>query len=256
MKILSLLPLAICSAVAAEAVLVDEQFSDGRRSGQNPPQSLEWFSSVPGSGLEEGDGKMTLRNAQASAKHAVAYFLPAGKLTTLKVGDSLELSFKFTPLDRAGDAGNSLRFGFFNSATDSEGRFNRDGQNPPESTAQGYVAALSARSDSATAISLFRRHGTGRLLTNSDAYQVLKNQVQSFGLTAGQTYKVTLTLKRESQQEMSLTATVSEGDLDGTFELAGTDAQEIVSEFDGIGFSIFNAVPEAEFSDIRVTYHD
>lgn len=247
----SVLLLGLFSLQAISEVLVEEQFADGNRSRQHPPESLEWFSSVK-SGLEEEGGKMAIRGATDSARHAVAYFTKANAPLELQAGQALVLSFDFSPLEKGDFSNNALRFGLFDS-TAAE-RFQNDGDNPEPYDAPGYVCAVGLRGDAHSQIVLFKRSGDGgRLLTNSYVYLPLRSQDASLTLSPGQTYSCTLRVARIGAGQVKLSGKISGGDLAAPLDLTETDATDVITRFDTVGLSIFHAIPDAEFSKIKLS---
>lgn len=240
------------ASLYAETVLVSEKFADGSRSGNHPPESLEWHCSVAGRFLQDGQGVMKINGAADSARHAVAHFVMPERAVTLEPEESLVLSFDFKPTAGGVPSGNSLRFGLFNSANEAENLLQGDGQNPTGASAAGYVGALTMKSETATVISIMERNGQGALLTNSHAYKTLENTPASFGLQMGETYGVKLTVKRTSGDTVELGIEISGGGLSTPFTMAYEDAAEPVFTFDTIGFSIFKSVVDAEFSNIQL----
>lgn len=255
---LSRLPLFVSLAcmpltlLQAESVLVSETFSDGSRSGHNPPNSLEWYSSVSGRFLQDGKGFMSILGASETARHAVAQFVNPEKPVTLERGQSLVLTFVVKPLAVGIPAGNSLRFGLFNSANDSINIFTSDGQNPMDATASGYVGAVMTKSETAVSLSILKREGIGGFLTNSHAYQSLKTAPASFIFEEGRSYAVKFRVERKNQTTAEITIEISDQDQGDAFSLSYEDASAPIFTFDTVGFSIFKSIVDAEFSEIRL----
>ena len=247
-----ILACSLAVTLHAETVLVAEKFADGSRLGNHPPDSVEWRCSVAGRFLQDGQGFMTLTGAADSARHAVAHFVAPEQAVTLESGQSLTLSFDFKPIAGGPASGNSLRFGLFNSANEAANIFQSDGKNPSGSSAQGYVGALTVKSETATVISVMKRDGQGGFLTNSHAYKTLENSPASFGLEMGATYGVKLTVKRSASESVEITIEISGGGLSAPFTITYEDAAAPVFTFDTIGFSIFKSVVDAEFSNVQL----
>lgn len=236
----------------AETVLVSETFSDNDRGNQNPPESLAWFSTQRGNGLVLENGALGIIGAQDSARHAVAHFAPRDQPVKLKPGQTLTLSFDFTPRSPIGISTNALRFGLFGSAGDDLSVYDADGVNPDGSEAKGYVGALNIPSVSASTLVIYKRYMPGRLLTNSYAYHLLQKSGISGPLLQDETYHVELKLKRVNDGTMQIDATISGGEI-GEAQLSTNDTQDIFTEFDIVGFSVFKAVTDADFRNIRIT---
>lgn len=243
------------AALQAETVLVSETFSDGSRSGNNPPNSLEWYCSVSGRFLQDGKGFMSILGATDTARHAVAQFVSPEKPITLEKGQSLTLSFVVKPLTIGIPAGNSIRFGLFNTANDAINIFTADGQNPMDASAQGYVGAVMTKSETSVSLSIMKREGLGGFLTNSHAYQSVKTGPASFFFEAGKSYEVKLRVERKNETTAEIRIEIAGQGQGDTFELSYQDTSAPFFTFDTIGFSIFKSVVDAEFSDIWLTRH-
>jgi len=232
-------------------VLVDESFSDGNRSGQSLPKSLDWQSSVAAGGLTDGAGFMRLEGAEETSRHAVAHFAPADAPVELAVGQSLELTFDFKPIVMGAPGGNSLRFGLFHSANDGLNIFDADGKNPDGTTSDGFVGSLMMKSDTATGLAVLERHGLGRLMTNSAAYKTAETGTASVGLRVDQKYSVELVITRNAQG-IAVNVSVAESPGGEKFSVSYEDPGASVHAFDTVGFSVFRSVSSAEFSNIRI----
>ena len=237
-------------SVNAETVLVEETFSDGNRSGFMPPKSLEWFCSVNGRFLACETGKMVVTGAMETARHAVARFAEADKPVTLEKGESLILTFEVKPVAGGIPSGNSLRFGFFNSANDASNIFSADGQNHTGSNALGYVGAVLIKSDAASSLAILKREGEGALLTNSHAYKNLQSAPASIGLRFGESYDVELRIKRTTSDSAQIDVSVQGAA--GKFDASYEDSVAPIFTFDTVGFSIFKSITDAEFSNIKI----
>jgi hypothetical protein len=232
-----------------ETVLVDERFADGDRGGYKPPESLEWAAS---SKLNLDDGRLTIRRAGSTARHAVARFTEAGKPVVLESGQSLELAFDFTPLEEGKASGNSLRFGLFELGTGAGPDFLSDGWNPEDCAAPGYVGVLSYYGGESSEIALLqRRDAPGRLLTNSKAYVPLGKKKAAAAFAVGQTYSCLLRVTRNGRK-ITLFTRISGGDLAAPLEISSATPSKTVTRFDTVGFSIFRPFASGGISNIRL----
>ncbi len=236
----------------AETVLVADEFADGSRRGNSPPESLDWVSSVDGRYLEGDRGKMRILGARESGRHAVAHFVAPEDAVTLETGETLEFTFDVTPLEEGPPQGNSLRFGLFDSANEAVNYFGSDGTNPKAASAEGYVGVLSLKSETEVALGILRRSGDGGLLTNSHAYNTESMSNAPEGVGVGETYRVTLRVKRTGDREAQVEVAVSGGTFAREIRDKWTDEESPLFTFDLIGFSIFQAFSAAEISNVRL----
>lgn len=236
-----------------KTVVVADEFADGSRRGNSPPESLDWLSSMDGSYLESERGKMRLLGAAESGRHAVAHFVAPEEAITLEPGDSLELTFEVTPVEEGVPMGNSLRFGLFGSANKAINYFGSDDTNPDAVSADGYVGVLNVKSRTEVALGILRREGEeGRLLTNSHAYETESMSQATESVQVGETYNVTLRVTRMGEREMQIEVAMAGGNFAQEIRDRWTDEESPFFTFDLIGFSIFQAISSAEIANVRL----
>ena len=254
MKTLLLAGLSILPLVAhADTVLLNETFPDARRNRQNPPDSVAWYSSSKTGGMAVQKGCIKIIDVTNSAKHAIAYFTPENEPIKLAKGQKLTLSFEMTPRSEIGVGTNSMRFGFFHADADGSRAFTADGVNPEDSRAKGYVGCLNIKSPGVSNLSIFKRKDSGRLLTNSYAYTALRHGTSSGPIHRDQTYKVNMTLSRATESLIQIEVQLTGSDNGADSRASYTDTSEIFDTFDLIGFSIFNSISAADFSNVKIT---
>lgn len=252
--------LGVCAIVPASAtIIIDETFADGNRTTQNPPDSLAWYSSQDPANITTAVGSMALSGGGGTgAQSAMAYF-PS---VSLNVGQTLTLSMNFMPTGTLGTAAtlNAIRFGIFNSNGGTV--ISADGQNPSmaANTYVGYVGRmnLSQAGGTTTTNVLERGANAGTLLTTSGAYTTNLGTAGSIvdSLTLDTAYALTLTLNRTAASSMTITFSLSGGDLIGSAIASYTDTTGIVTSFDSLGFSYFGnsgtGFSSASFSNIQM----
>lgn len=217
---------------ANQTLVVNESFNDGNRSNYDPPASLEWWSSSSASGLTVANGAMT--QAATGSRHMIAHF-PA---RTLALGETLELSFEFTPGSEPGNIAGGLRFALLHR--DQRLAFTGDSQNPTNTFYPGYGVFTNLNPTSGSPTALRRRDTvtTANVLTSMTAYTTdlaSGGTLQAFA--ANVKYRASLLLKRTSATEVQLTLAYSGGTV-AVEQITGTDAANPLTTFDTVAIGI------------------
>ncbi|HXA14488.1 MAG TPA: PEGA domain-containing protein, partial [Opitutaceae bacterium] len=229
---------------SSTTTIVNENWSSGVRSKQNPPDSLAWFCSSTPSNVSVSNNSVTV--STAAAHHLVAYF-PRQKLNA---GDTLTLTFKCSlggPLQAIGtSSGISLKAGLFDS--NNSFIYTADSQqsgNPV--TYVGYITGtgFNLQDDSSPSALTIRRRSnlSGNLITsNAGLFSILPGkppEKQSF--QPDTTYTGTISVQMVSSTEVRISASYS-GDGLNNYSTTATDraasSGSIVSSFDAVAFAI------------------
>lgn len=242
----TLLIAALCASTGllahANTILVNENFSDGDRSTQNPPSSLQWYSTFTSNLLTVEDGWLVNSSPQR-VRGAAAYFTDLGSAATINVGETINLSLNMR-VDTLvlGSAANMFSIGLFDSLGIASNRSTADNQNA-NVTSTGYAGGVSLNSALRETVNLAKRVGTGTgtlpLITNRNAYAgtaaVATSAAYNEHVTQNIVYDVLLSVARTSDTEALVTFTLSGGDLTEAQTITYTDSSGYFS-FDTIGF--------------------
>ena len=201
------------------ATIVNETFTDGTRTTQDPPNSLAWYSARPASSLTATTGAMTMALVD-SANQALAYFTPSGSPLTLSVGEKLTLTVDFYTSALTGSTYTTgLRFGLLNSGGDRIASDNQGTSNSAYTNYTGYASTLgNISSNTQVSTSVWKRTGANTALigTQGTIWTVPGNYTASTSLAATPTtYTLTMTLDYQALDNMTVTSLFTGGSLSG-----------------------------------------
>lgn len=227
------------SAAASAATLVNDTWSDGNRTdpvtaASTGPHSefgidadadgdLEsvWYTSASAA-MAVSAGHLTMTQQTGSSSYTT-YFTPDATPVTLAQGETLRVTWQFTPSGVGTDAGRGLRLALVN--TPGADRLTTNAT-PASSTFTGYRISLNV-SQTLVANSLELRERTvmtsDNLLVNDDRWNDVLTSVGAAGTTGmadGAQYTFTWTVKRTLADELEIGAAIAGGSLAGTGSLA------------------------------------
>lgn len=231
-------------------VYVSETFADGERATQNPPNSLQWYSTFASS-MSVAEGAMTISPTSSVVRAATAYFTAPMGAVELGLGDMLTFSLTFTPaVTSTVTSPNGLRFGIF----DSGGvRIDSD-SNPTDITYLGYAAFVNPLTSNAR---LKERIGTGALITSlgvgiyGDDLAAGVGDGSTLYFEAGVSYTASLMVTRDLSDQWTLGFTMVGGDL-GTHSFS-TAIDGNVTRFDTISFGLNQDLGVTDFTSVDVS---
>ena len=268
-----------CGASAFSAVkipvtvILDDTFSTGVRTNQNPPTSSAWWTSASGS-LTSVVNNMTL-SVSGNAIETLTYFTPdsTSPPVQLNVGDTLTATFTltFSGVPPNGSSSQGFRFGVFDFA---------DGNNVPKRVSgdggfgsssqgtgvQGYAlfGKVYGSFSDATPIDIRKRISLsdGSLLgTSGDFTSLAKDNLStstnSFGGFANLTpYTLQFVFQRTGASSMVITITWSNTVTGATLSDSATDNSAVNFSFDGVGYRPSNnstAPAGNDFQEVNIT---
>jgi hypothetical protein len=190
-----------------------------------------WYSS-PGAALVASAGHLNMDNTNGGANTGsssyTTFFTPEATPVTLAQGETLKVTWVFTPTGVGTNTGRGLRMALVNTAGDN--RRTTDGS-PSNSTYTGYRISLNvAQTLISNTLELRERvqFASDNLLVNDDRWSGGIASVGADGATGmvdGTEYTVMWSIKRTLADEMEIAASVTGGNYAGTgsLELAFTD---------------------------------
>ena len=262
-----LLPaLALALAARADTILIDEQFTDLNRTGDNLPGSASWVS-----GAHQTTGAFTSLDASSGAlvwdhtnaginsfSGIWAYFAPAATPLTLAVGEGLELTGEVSFSGGSFSTGaNAFRWALFDS---NAGRVTTDfaGNNATGLSSgttfgayRGYAGQSTISATEFTGNGLLARERTGSgsgWFTSSEYADVPGTPVEEPEFLASTVYTFSLTLRRVAGG-MEVQAGIN-----GALTPIGLDATP-VTEFDTLAFFTVDALTQnLTLDNLRLTH--
>ncbi|HTS17614.1 MAG TPA: glycosyl hydrolase family 28 protein [Verrucomicrobiae bacterium] len=250
-------------------LILDDTWSSGMRTNQNPPTSSAWWTSVPGS-LNSATNSMTLTVGGNSAQ-AITYFTSTNGSppVQLNVGDTLTATFTlvFGGVWPSGSSSQGFRFGLFDFADGSNMpvRVSSDGTSVGSqgSYVQGYslFGKVYGTFSDATPIDIRKRttlSDSALLGTSADWTSLAKNSLvtSSFAGFANLTpYTLQFVLQRTSLNSMLITITWSNTLTGATLSESVTDSTASDFSFDGVAYRPSNnttAPATNEFVEVNI----
>lgn len=206
-----------CVHAAEAKVLVDQTWADGRSQSSSADHMAVWIGRPQD--VSVYGGVMSVKMGDVSQK-IWAYFTPSEPVT-LAAGQTLTAAVSFIPRGALYEnTSRSFRMGLFNDPTDPrvEKDTNTDsgGENAPWTDATGYAVQLLLTNDAYTGTAVFdlgKRTDLAHpsLLGTSDDYSKLPGGAR-VSEELGQQYTLKLAVKKISDNEVILTASLYEGD--------------------------------------------
>jgi len=246
--LIALAGLIPCLGVAQ--VYVSETFADGERATQNPPNSLQWFSTLTSSMTVEV-GALNLVPTSSTVRAGVAYFTAPGSGVELGLGEVLTFSLTFTPTATSTvTSPNALRFGIF----DSNGVRLTGDSNPADISYLGYAAFVNSLN---SATRLKERIGTGALITSLAAgvygsdLAIGSGDGDVLNFVGGSSYTASIIVTRDLEDKWMLGFNLTGPGIGTHFfetEVAGN-----ITRFDTIGMGINSDISPTAFTDISVS---
>ena len=234
---IALLVVFSSSLLCAQTTAVDESFSDGNRSGQNPPSSLNWFVNT-GSILTTTTTPGTLQLNNASSRLVVGYFAAA----PLAVANGQTITFEITFHT---DVSPTLVANGFNLALFNSGGVRLAGDfsgtsNPVFANYDGYGVKTSGLGSTAGANLVLRQRNAGTsaalMTTSSDWVSLSAGAGLTTPASPNVNYIATLAVTNNSTS-VSLSYTLKTADGTVTLQsLSGTDTSSLLNAFDTVAF--------------------
>lgn len=156
-------------------------------NAQSLPGSVKWFWSFQGAAsIENGTLELVPRNNQLEA---LAYVSPPSTALVLSEGKRIRFSFAFC-VTKPIPAGDGFRIGLFDSNGAPRVRAGNFYKEPFAQPYRGYALWTNLGSGGPEATTIRRREAgqSGRLLSDSEAYSVLKKD-GGLGLALGEAYE-------------------------------------------------------------------
>jgi hypothetical protein len=193
-----------------------------------------WYTS-PGAAMAVSAGHLTMTQQTGSSSYTT-FFTPDATPVTLAQGETLKVTWEFTPTGVGTDAGRGLRMALVNSA--GADRRTTDGS-PNNSTYTGYRLSANV-SGALVANSLELREraqfASDNLLTNDDRWTgsiASVGAAATEGMLSGTRYTLVWSVKRNLADEIEINASIAGGNIagTGTLALAFTDTTANGSSF-------------------------
>lgn len=260
----SLIPflfVTMATIACAQTVLVNEQFTDGERSTQAAPDSLQWTygahhatAANAFTSLDASNGALVwdhTNNGNSSFSGIWAHFAPGNAPIVLAVGETLQLSFevRFSGGTFGGSA-NAFRWALFDSnnsrtTTDFAG-FNATGLSSGSTFGpwKGYLAQTAVMTTDTVGpptntFVVRERTGTQNALFQSDQYvDISGSAVNELLFAADVTYSGLLSLTRTASG-MAVQASIG-----GLSTNLATDSGSPFVEFDTVAFFSADALAQ------------
>lgn len=237
------------------AVIVNDTFADGNRTTQNPPSSLAWFSGRASDTLIADTGSMTL-TPTVNSNFALAYFTPGGSPISLSVGETLTLSVSFEGTLTGNTSATGVRFGIFNSGGSRISADNQGTDNAVYANYTGYAGVFGRNNSLNTEVSSNTWERTNlpsnALIGTASVWTVPTPLVTDNSLASATTYTLMMTVDYISLTNMTVTSTLSGGDLSGV-TTTYVDASP-VANFDTLAlWAGANPFTEIAFSSVNLT---
>lgn len=229
---------------------VADTFADGERATQNPPDSLQWFSTFAGS-MSVSPGALRIAPTNSTVRAATAYFTAANARVTLGLGERITFSLTFTPTTTAATSSpNGLRLGLF----DSGGVRLTGDANPTDNSYRGYAAFVNPLN---TASRIQERIGTGALITSLGTGIYDSNLVtgassgETLNFEAGESYVASLWVTRSMANQWLVGFSLTGGNL-GLLTFEAEDTSGVVTSFDTISFGLNSDMGVTDFTQVAV----
>lgn len=221
-------------ASLAQNARLDDAFSDGERATQSLPASAAWYTSAASANLTVSSQALVFPGDGAAAQHIVTYFTPSGSPQMLGVGDTLTLSFNFTPSTPIA-ANSGWRFGLFNSGGSRVTADNLTTGHANYSAWTGYAAMVNPVST--LGAQFYERNLTGStLIASTTAYSALGSVSASQSFSSGVTYTCIMTVTRTASG-VDLVASFSGGSL-SNYTVSVSDTSSAFTSFDAFAMAI------------------
>lgn len=262
-------PFVTTSLLAAQVTIVKEQFADGNRSEDAPPESLNWFYTSPGSavvGLRVSGNQLILiedrRNAEGLSS-VVAHFARQ----EIQAGSSIILSFAFTVEGTLASSYFGLRFGLFDSNGSSKNRYVEDAQVILDNDSSGYAATINPATGQMRVLERRLGQEPGDLINmpyesfkkeGGGPYVQLGAAAEGVGgLKVGERYRATMKIVRTGMRSVSVEASVT-GEAAGsvaTINQKDRSTSTVVSAFDTVAIGINGkTINQLTLSDIEIIH--
>lgn len=217
--------------------VVDDTFSDGNRTGQTPPSSVNWFVNTGATiSTTTSVGSMTLSNA--ASRLLVGYATASGAPVTLTTGQSLTLELTFRSDVVPASVTNGFNLALFNSAgTRISGDFSGT-SNAAFANYDGYGVKTSGLGSTAGSNITLRQRNAGTstapMSTSGDWNTLATASGTTTAAAANVDYVATFTVLNNGST-VSLSYTLKTADGVTTLQsLSGTDSSTLVTSFDTI----------------------
>jgi len=219
----------LTTPASAQVVLINDSFTDGNITANNPPGSVPWnsqtgFASVadpsPGTvvsysntSIPGGDGHYMRINAGASGQGGYA-LIPGGPLTLGSVGDYITLSFRiYSPDISASNLSAGFRYGIYqwsSGALDDNGYF---AQSPSRAAGGGAGSNLAIGYDNDAGVTMDGgTQSPSATTTGTNAF------------AANQWWTFSMTLTRDPSDVLRFQATTTNGTVTNTTTLGSHSA--------------------------------
>jgi hypothetical protein len=244
--------LIVCAAVCGSAVTVSAQtfvsdtFADGSRAEQNLPTESAWFTSNP-AGMAVTPGHLVQTTASGSTSWQT-YFAPEVSPATLaNTGDSLKVTWVFTPNGVANDAANNgqgFRLALVNSPSANRVSTDVAPGAPSGGNYNGYAMFMNFDQTlrRTTPFQLMERgSGVAAFLSASADWTALANNgtTGNPGYVGGQQYTYSLTLTLNASAGLDIVSRMEGTGLgpsgQGYLEVSFTDTTPNSLSFDTFG---------------------
>jgi hypothetical protein len=256
--VLTLAATLACTFTSPAVILVNDTWADGNRTSQNPPTDSAWFTTQAALATSAvGYLSLTNRITQDTSSEWTTYFTAPGTPSRLAVGNTLTLTMEFTVngVPSTTNTSQNLRFALCDSTSGI--RLSADGQVVPTGYT-GYALFANAGPAFGRVSGCFdwRYHNTvtpaGTLLGTTADWTTLGSGgsvVNSQAFTNGGNYTFTMTVFRDSETSVTLTAAYSGGGL--TNALTAIDTTGVYTNFDC--FQIRPSSASTTFTNLVIT---
>lgn len=215
---------------AGAAILARDNFSDGDRTNQSLPNSLEWFNGQDGADMSVVSQQLQIRNMDAGSEGGMAYFTDSGTPFELTSGNGIRLSFDIL-IDHPGDDYGRFQTWFYNSGGTRISADNTGFNNNAFNGYAGYGVQDDPNGSHPIRYATSERAGglNNLIFGSSD----VSSRTPAVDMTSATLIPVSLTLERSGD---SVTVT---GNINGQ-EVSGTDSSGIYTQFDTIAILSVN----------------
>ncbi|MBC2595200.1 hypothetical protein H5P28_13110 [Ruficoccus amylovorans] len=239
----------------AQTTYLNDTFSDNNWQNQNLPSSAEWFQSFNNlSTVEVSTGNYALQNAPTSAtvRQGVAYFTSSTAPATLNsTGEILNVSFDLTPTSGTPQSNiNGLRFMLADSGS---ARITEQNSNPNLTLNGAYGFFINP---TVQRVRVYNRTSeSGSLLTSlGDQWgNALGDDTpaDTFAMSQGTTYQVSIQFERLSNGDVSITYTTS----DGNSSVSSTIVDSVYKNysFDTFAFAWNNGFGDGTIDNVMIS---
>ncbi|MEM1222495.1 MAG: hypothetical protein AAGH40_06995 [Verrucomicrobiota bacterium] len=230
------------------AFILNDDFQDGDRTLQKPPESLQYFYSGNPRSIKETEGNLVLNGDQRA--YLLGYLGAPGEYIELEVGQILSLEITFRAEQGEGQGLRPLRLALLNSG-DNEGgqratmKDHFGSKMVGHTDYRGYQAAYALFASTGNTIAIYERDLPHQSLIIStlegkSGYTPLGEFGGSGSTRADSLYTAQIYVQRQSETETEITAILAEkGSKERTdFSLKRLDTNDIVTRFDTIGVGL------------------